>query len=563
MTDPNDFAAQPTLPDPDALLQACQAAQTRHHLFGGTPTPPQIVVVAVSGGADSVALLHVLQRLQIGWGLTLHVAHLDHNLRPESATDAHFVGALAAQWQLPFHLRQLSPDALLASGEGVEAAGRRARYQFLTEVALAVTPPTQAPVIALGHHADDQAETVLLHLVRGSGLRGLGGMRWISSRRVGDLWPTAPRTDQAQTLHLVRPFLGAQRADLLRYLRTQGLTWSEDSTNDDQQFVRNRLRHTILPALTAINPNAVQTLARTAQLLQAEADRLTALDQAALTALLMEPAWSLSQLQRWHEQSSEQQRHTTLVRVVLDVDRLVVQSIAAQRGILREALALMTQSPDALQFEPIDALLTAIQPPHHASGPRPLSADLAWSLVGASGAAPARLSLHGTKMLPFAPTHPFLDEAWRKQVGRLPLLEEEIVAVTQEWSLRVTRLPYQALAEAWRTQLDPWQVYLDADQTGQPALTTPRPGDVYAPLGMGGRHKSLGDFFTDRKVPLALRSGWPLVIDQASGELLWVGGYQPSHHARITDKTQVVYKITWERTIHGSECETTHPLGDL
>ena len=169
----NRSTVQTTLPEADLVRQQCQAAQARHHFFRGPTTPPadqpQPVVVAVSGGADSVALLHLLHSLASPWQIALQVAHVDHNLRPESAADAHFVAQLAAQWQLPFHLQQLAPTDLAESGEGIEAAGRRARYRFLTEVALTITPPGQIPVIALAHHADDQAETLLLHLCAAAG----------------------------------------------------------------------------------------------------------------------------------------------------------------------------------------------------------------------------------------------------------------------------------------------------------------------------------------------------------------------------------------------------------
>jgi tRNA(Ile)-lysidine synthase len=119
------------------------------------------------------------------------------------------------------------------------------------------------------------------------------------------------------------------------------------------------------------------------------------------------------------------------------------------------------------------------------------------------------------------------------------------VRVDDQWSLVVTHTTLQALPATWRSQLDPWQAVLDATQLGQPVLTTPRPGDVFAPLGMDGHHKTLGDFFTDRKVPTALRPGWPIIVDQSSGATLWVCGHQPSHCARITEKTQVVLRLAW------------------
>ncbi|MBX3015436.1 MAG: tRNA lysidine(34) synthetase TilS [Caldilineaceae bacterium] len=539
--------APPTPMDP--LLLACLAAQRRHALFGGTPTQPQVVVVAVSGGADSVALLHVLCQLQTQWGLLLHVAHLDHNLRPESVADAHFVAQLAAQWHIPFHGHQLPLGSLAAGVDGVEAAGRAARYHFLAEVAVTVTPPTQPPVIALGHHADDQAETVLFRLVRGSGVQGLGGMRWVAPRPLGELWPTAPLEKRAQPIRLVRPFLGVQRADLLRYLRTHQLAWREDKTNVDQRFARNRLRHTVLPALAALNPKAVATLARSAQLFQAEAERLALVDQTLLSTLLREPAWSLAQIQAGLAQRYDPAQ--ALERVLLDLERLTAFPRAAQRGILRAAIALLLGPALLPSFEQLDGFTLALQPPHQTSGPHPLLADLAWSLRGPVAATPACLSLHRQMALPFSPEEPWLADAWRQQVGTFALPEGGKVAVGQGWSLCVERLSSAELPADWRQRCGPWQVYLDATQSGRPVLTTPQPGDRYAPLGLQGHHQSIGDFFTDRKIPPALRSGWPLIVDASHGVVLWVGGYQPSHTAQITAHTQAVLGLRWEQEADG------------
>ncbi|MCE7988943.1 MAG: tRNA lysidine(34) synthetase TilS [Caldilinea sp. CFX5] len=553
----NPLPAQSTLPPPDPLVQQCAAAQARHQLFPVTREQAQPVVVAVSGGADSVALLHLLHILAPTWRLRLHVAHLDHSLRPESAADAQFVAALADQWQLPFHHRQLPVGALTAGDEGIEAAGRQARYAFLTEVALQVTPMVQTPIIALAHHADDQAETLLLHLVRGSGLSGLGGMRWRSVRWAGDLWPDAPSAQQQRRLHLVRPFLGAQRADLLRYLQAAGLSWRVDSTNQDQRFVRNRLRHDVLPALAEINGNVAQTLARSAAILQAEADRLEALDQAALLTVLIEPRWSPAVLQMWQEQNRSAQLATAPVRVVLDLTKFGQLSVAAQRGVLRKAFSLVTKQGLIPDFAQIETLLTAVQPPLSTSGPHSLLADVAWTSAGAIDNTPARLSLHPVDALPFAPTHPFLTASWRATAGAQPLPIGAAIRLDDGWTLAVTPLPIAALPPDWRTTGDGWQVYLDADQIGHPVLTTPQPGYSFAPLGMNGRHKTVGDFFTDRKIPVALRPGWPLIVDQQNNEVLWIGGYQPSHRVRITAQTRRVLRLAWIREDRKTEEQKT------
>jgi tRNA(Ile)-lysidine synthetase-like protein len=151
-------------PASDPLLRALAAAAAQHSLFPAHPDITQPVIVAVSGGADSVCLLHALVQLAGAWGLALHVAHIDHRLRPQSGEDSRFVAELAAQYGLPLHVTRLDPAALRADRRGLEAAARHARYTSLCAVARAVSPPKAVPCVAVAHHADDQAETVLLRL---------------------------------------------------------------------------------------------------------------------------------------------------------------------------------------------------------------------------------------------------------------------------------------------------------------------------------------------------------------------------------------------------------------
>jgi tRNA(Ile)-lysidine synthase len=228
------------------VLQALAAAQARHTLF----IPGQPVVVAVSGGADSVCLLYALHQHASCWQLALHVAHLDHALRPESSDDAAFVAAFAQQLQLPFYSMRLSPGSLDDDPRGLEAAARSARYAFLRHVALQIDTPV---TIATAHHQDDQAETLLLHLVQGSGLNGLAAMAWVAH---------LPDEEQPP-IRLVRPLLGVSRASIHDYLRSKGLQWREDASNQETTHLRNRLRHEVLPVLADINPNIHATLART------------------------------------------------------------------------------------------------------------------------------------------------------------------------------------------------------------------------------------------------------------------------------------------------------------
>jgi tRNA(Ile)-lysidine synthetase-like protein len=209
-----------------------------------------LVLVAVSGGADSLALLHLLRQHQATFGCRLHVATLDHGLRGEAgAADARFVMETAQTWDLEATAGQVDVLALAAESRlGTEAAARLARYQFLAEVARKVG----AGRIALAHHADDQAETVLMHLLRGTGIEGLAAMTYQSPH------PTDP------DLLLLRPLLGLTRAAIEAYCVEHELMPRHDVSNEDTAYTRNRLRHEVLPYLETLYPQVKRSLVQLA-----------------------------------------------------------------------------------------------------------------------------------------------------------------------------------------------------------------------------------------------------------------------------------------------------------
>lgn len=218
--------------------------------LAGTPVRGETLVLALSGGPDSMALLDALALLGGPRGFRLVAAHLDHNLRPGSGEDAAFCAAACRRLGVPLHVSQADVRARARREHGgLEQAARRERYAFLR----AVRAQEQAAAIAVAHTRDDQAETLLLRLLRGAGTTGLGAMRL----RSGDL---------------VRPLLGTSRAAVLAHLRERSLSWREDPTNADPDHRRNRVRHELLPYLEQrFNPRARETLARTAGLLADEA----------------------------------------------------------------------------------------------------------------------------------------------------------------------------------------------------------------------------------------------------------------------------------------------------
>ncbi|NCC32887.1 MAG: tRNA lysidine(34) synthetase TilS, partial [Chloroflexia bacterium] len=239
----------------EALLYHVRTVLRRYYL----DHPEVLLLVAVSGGPDSLVLLHVLTRLRAQGGAQLHVAHLDHGIRPEADAEAQYVAALAATWGVPATLARRDVPALAqVHAEGLPAAARRARYHFLASTAIEIG----AGAVVVAHQADDQAETVLLHLLRGAGLAGLRGMReavpW-------DEWaPSEPSLFTADGPMLLRPLLAIPREQLLAYTADQGLEPVDDPSNRAERYARTRIRQ-LLPLLANENPQLVAALGRTAR----------------------------------------------------------------------------------------------------------------------------------------------------------------------------------------------------------------------------------------------------------------------------------------------------------
>ncbi|HXK09886.1 MAG TPA: tRNA lysidine(34) synthetase TilS [Vicinamibacteria bacterium] len=231
------------------------AAVDRALQASGMPLRGQAIVAGLSGGADSVALLDALSSLRRRRGFRVVAAHLDHGLRPGAADDAAFCASLCERLDVPFRTTRADVRARAARERGgLEQAGRRERYAFLRSV----RDEERGVAIAVAHTRDDQAETLLLRLLRGAGATGLGGMR----PKAGDV---------------LRPLLGVSRAEVLTHLRERGLAWREDPSNADPAYRRNRVRHELLPYLEErFNPGIRAALARTASILADDAAHLRA-----------------------------------------------------------------------------------------------------------------------------------------------------------------------------------------------------------------------------------------------------------------------------------------------
>ncbi|NTV12924.1 MAG: tRNA lysidine(34) synthetase TilS [Desulfobulbaceae bacterium] len=443
------------------------------------------VVVGVSGGADSLALLLVLAALRAELALELTAVYADHGLRPsEVAAEWCRVAEVCAARGLASRRAVLAVrDHAQEHGLSLEAAGRELRYGLFRRVATELG----GAVVAVAHHADDQAEAVLLRLLRGTGRAGLAGMR--ADNGVG----------------VVRPFLHFPKARLREYLREHQVECLEDSSNTDPRFLRNRVRLALLPFLEErFNPAIRQTLQRTAEILGAEEQ------------LLGELAASF-----YRQALAEVQPNA----LALDAGFLLSGHRALQRRVLELAL-LALAAP--VSFRQVEALMRLAG---EEGGELHLPAGLRVVKVGGL----LRFSYPAGRIRQRGRLQPSGVEPWAVAIvgpGLWPLPGREA-------ALRIEILPGPpAPGELRSSGAD----YLDLARLSFPLRArSPRPGDRFHPLGAPGRRK-VADFLCDRKMPVAERSR--LVVLESAGRIAALLGQRIDHSCRLTSATTEVVKVT-------------------
>jgi tRNA(Ile)-lysidine synthase len=292
--------------------------------------PGERIGVAVSGGADSVALLRLLLEARAELGCVLSVVHFNHKLRgAESDTDEAFVRVAAEKHGLVFHCATGDTRQAAADREvSLETAARELRYEFFAELL-----QSRMDKVATAHTMDDQAETVLMRLVRGAGTRGLAG-----------IYP------EQRELRIIRPLLGFRRVEIEEYLNLIGQEWREDATNIDPQHTRNRIRHELLPLLTRdYNPNITEALARTADVARDE-EAYWAAEVQKLAPFVLREGKPVRGGGRAHSHENE---------LAIDIAALLRQSPALQRRLVRMAAEQLGISMDILHVEKARAVANA------------------------------------------------------------------------------------------------------------------------------------------------------------------------------------------------------------
>jgi len=463
-----------------ALPERVSRFITEHHLI---PNRGKLVV-AVSGGPDSVCLLHILLGLRGKSGITLHVAHLNHKLRgDESDADAEYVADLARRLDLPCTVERRDVEAYQKSKRlSPEEAAREVRYNFLAEVVKA----TGADSVAVGHTIDDHIETILMHLIRGSGTRGLRGLQ-----------PSSTWHSGKAALAVIRPLLEVSREETAAYCRRYRLKPRLDSSNLSLSPLRNRVRQQLIPLLESYNPQVTDALLRTARIASDDYDAL------------QENALKLG------SRIVKELKKT----MILDKERFIKLPPALQRHLLRASVEKLLGNLMDIESRHIEEIMTSLHKP-------------------------------AGKVITLPDGLLFAIEYDRYLLGSDPAALSPFPSIENEYKLQIpgtTALPgWRVVAdvlkrEPVREEGNNYTACFDLDRTGDKLTLRPRrPGDRFQPLGMS-QPKKLNEFMIDRKIPQAWRRRVPIVCSPE--HIIWVAGWRIDERGKVTESTKQVLRL--------------------
>lgn len=475
------------------LTQLTKSIQDRQLIV-----PNERLLIGVSGGTDSMALLHGLHQLAPKFGWELYVVHVNHQLRGDaSEQDALYVAKYCEQANIPYQIKRVNVQAMKATtGGNKQAIARHLRYEAFLQVAKA----WNIQKLVLAHHADDQVETILMRLLRGTGPSGLSGI---------------PISREWEGLHIVRPLQNIFREEMESYLQAEKITPREDESNQSLQYTRNRLRLQLLPELQTYNPQVKHSLIHLGKIM-AEEEQVW-------------ETWTKDAADLVATQVGEQEYQ-------IDLSRFLVLPVALQRRTVKLILSCL-----ATNHEKIAAGLEEITPAREADP----------------------ISYHTIDQVLYLASHPspsvwiFLPGGIKgvRSYNTLRLTKDYIDVTEQDWlcSLQVsgiTYLPYglieaeisTASSSVISTNND--KVVFDADQLPLDSLTVRnrRPGDRMHPFGFSG-HKRVKSMLMEAKIPVVDRGKHPLIL--AGGKIIWIPGVRRSAIAPVTKYTTHLLSLVW------------------
>jgi len=462
------------------IVQRIRDTISRYRMISGRDS----VLAAVSGGADSVCMAHVLAGLQEQLGFELKIAHLDHRFRgEESRRDAEFVEEFAARLGVPcFCDEEDVPRFLLSHRMSKQDAARMLRYRFLYKT----MKLEYCQRIAFGHNADDQAETVLMRFVRGAGPDGLSGI--------------PPKRDG----FVIRPLLGVWREEIEDYIETHQLEFRVDASNDETEYTRNRVRHELIPTLEGYNPGISRTLVHLGSIMTDVSGHFERLVDASLPEVVT---------------------RMNIGQMALDSGILGGYDEALRRAILRRVVGDLRPDLGPLAFQHVENLLTLLD-----------RADVG-SAVDLPGGVQARLD-HGCLVITQGDGLPVIQPRELPAPGVVRFAAAGLRLSCEICSPDELRGSVSAAP--------PGVAYFDLDRLHRPLTVRPRrPGDRFQPFGMEGT-KTLKELFIDEKISFSFRDEVPVLTD-AEG-ILWVVGLRRADVAPVTAETRQVLIVRAQTT---------------
>jgi len=498
---------------PEPLEQRVLHFIQKHRLISSS----EPLVVAVSGGPDSVCLLHILVKLQKELNLKLHVAHLNHQLRgAESEADARYVANLSRRLNIPATIERRDVKAYQDQHHlSLEEAAREVRYTFLAQVAKSIG----ASQAATGHTADDHIETILMHLIRGAGTRGLRGLQ-----------PSSRWQSGGESLTIVRPLLPVSRQETNDYCRHHRLKPRIDASNLSLSPLRNRIRHQLLPLLKSYNPRVAEALLRTARI---AADDLTFID--------------MEGTQLWSEIAHEQEGI-----IALDKEKFLNLPSALKRHLLLTSIEKLLGNLKDIEMHHIEEMMSALTKPagkrlilpeglifsieynRYLLGHDPEALAPFPILVGES-----QVNIPGETVLP----------GWRVKAT---IIDTSALKGKSEGALAPSETPIPLPLDEGKgikgMELinNDFIAHFDFAKTGGKIFVrSRRAGDHFQPLGMS-QPKKLSEFMVDAKIPRTWRQRIPVVCSPQ--HILWVVGWRIDEQAKVTDSTKQVLCLEMVRS---------------
>ncbi|MGF7049714.1 tRNA(Ile)-lysidine synthase [Paenibacillus sp. DS2015] len=449
------------------------------------------IIVAVSGGPDSVALLHVMHDISLHHTpLNLICAHAHHGFRAESDAEVELVRLVAKELHIPFETEKLDiPAYMRQSGKGPEEAARDKRYEFLFKQAEAYG----AQSIAVGHHADDQAETVLLHLLRGSGPSGLSGMKFKRSLK---------------NVELIRPLLRIYKTDLVEVCGNGGYAYATDNSNLQTEYRRNAIRLNVLPYLGQYNGQITQSLNQLAILMSGEDDYVE---------LAAEEAY----------QDLVQQKDG---RFTISVPSFLGLHVALQRRLIKLILNYMSVNSEITDYSKVETVRQGFVQIHATTWSRDLGGGIT--------------CIREYDIVTFMP------QPLEKGLSYTYRLDSVVPELTVNEIGKVLRMTLRPRGDnvILKGEIQGNEALFDADQLVFPlTLRSRQDGDTMKVMGLGGS-KKVKDLFIDEKIPPSMRQSIPMIVD-GRNNMLWIPGIRRSIHAPVDPHTTSVLHMCIEEIV--------------